>query len=545
MERLPSLEELQKANQRFAPTRLEVDLSSLPEHERSCLRKLVEAAQRMDAIYLRQVWSGNTSTLMRLAEDTTPLGRERLRSFLINKGPWSRLDHDAPFVPNVPKTKPPEGNFYPPGATKAELEEWLQSLSEGGRDHVMGYYNTLRRGPDGVSILPQTYGVEYQAELAEAAQLLREAAALTRQNTLKDFLLKRADAFISDDYYASEVAWMNLDASIEPTIGPYEVYEDGWFNAKAAFEAFITVRDDAETKKLEQLSGHLQDLEDHLPIEPDLRNPKLGALAPLRVVNQIFCAGDANHSVQTAAFNLPNDIRIVQAMGAKRVMLRNVQLAKFDKVLLPITRVALSAEDQKRVSFDAFFTHIVMHELMHALGPTKVRGRSLSVRQAMEEVGSALEEAKADISGLWALQHLVDKRVLDRSLEQTMYVTFLASTFRSIRFGLNEAHGRGTALQLNALLDAGAFRVDAKGTFSVDATQIKGAVSALTGEIMMLQASGDLSRARSWLERMCVVRPEVRSVLSRLGEVPVDIAPEFVTAEELLQMPTPGRPGNA
>jgi hypothetical protein len=353
---------------------------------------------------------------------------------------------------------------------------------------------------------------------------------------LKTFLEKRAAAFLSNDYYDSDVAWMKLDSAIEPTIGPYEVYEDGWFNAKAGFEAFVTVRDDAETAKLARFGAQLQDIEKHLPIDPKLRNPKLGALAPIRVVNQLFASGDANRGVQTAAFNLPNDERIGREMGTKRTMLKNVQEAKFKVVLVPISKVALAPADQKNVSFDAFFTHILMHELMHGLGPHELTkdGRKITVRAALQDAYSAIEEAKADISGLFALQHLVDTGVLDRKLEQTMYVSFLASCFRSIRFGLNEAHGKGIALQLNTLLDAGAFRVAKNGTFSVDATRVKGAVRDLTGELMTLQASGDRGKAAALLAKRAVVRPEVQKVMDRLSKVPVDIEPRFTTAHKLL-----------
>ena len=316
---------------------------------------------------------------------------------------------------------------------------------------------------------------------------------------------------------------------IEPTIGPYEVYTDNWFNQKAAFEAFIALRDDAETGKLTKLSSELQGIENVLPIDPKLRNPKLGALAPIRVVNLVFASGDGNHGVQTAAYNLPNDERIARERGTKRVMLKNVQEAKFKKTLVPISQVALGAKDRGNVGFDAFFTHILMHELMHGLGPHQAASGE-TVRRAMQEAGSALEEAKADISGLFALQHLVDNGALDKSLERTMYVTFLASAFRSIRFGTSDAHGKGIALQLNTLLDDGAVRVAADGTFSVEPAKVKQSVAKLTGDIMTLQASGDVAKAREWLQRMGIVRPEVQRILDRLKSVPVDIEPRYTAA---------------
>jgi hypothetical protein len=531
---LPDAAELKRLAARLKPIDLRVDLSSLPASERAALARIVDAARVMDGLFLRQSWGGNPSLLVALAADASALGRARLHAFLQNKGPWLRLDHDRPFLPGVP-AKPDGAGFYPEDATKAEVERWLASLPEGPRAEARGFFTTIRRGPDG-ALRAFPYSVEYQPELARAATLLREAAALTTQPTLRTFLEARAAAFLSNDYRESDVAWMKLDASIEPTIGPYEVYEDEWLNAKAAFEAFVTVRDDAETAKLARLGAELQEIENNLPIDPALRNPKLGALAPIRVVNSIFSSGDANRGVQTAAFNLPNDEAITRTMGAKRTMLKNVQEAKFKVVLLPISKVALAPGDRRHVSFEAFFTHILMHELMHGLGPHAAPG-GLTVRAALQETHSALEEAKADVSGLFALQHLVDKGVLDRRLERTMYVTFLASAFRSIRFGLNEAHGKGMALQLNTFLDAGAFRVAEDGTFSVDAAKMKAAVRALTGELMTLQARGDRAGAQALLRDRAVLRPEVKRVLDRLGGVPIDIEPRFVTAEALTAAP--------
>ena len=375
------------------------------------------------------------------------------------------------------------------------------------------------------------YNVEYQGELALAAARLREAAQLATEPTLKTFLTKRADAFLSNDYYASDVAWMELKGAIEPTIGPYEVYEDELFNYKAAFEAYITVQDPAETAKLQKFAGELQDIENHLPIDPKYRNPRLGALAPIVVVNEIFAAGDGNRGVQTAAFNLPNDERVVREKGAKRVMLKNVQDAKFAKTLVPISKIVLGSADRQSLSFEAFFTHIVMHELMHGLGPHSITagGRQTTVRQELKETYSALEEAKADISGLFAIQHLIDKGVLPKSFEGSLYTTFLASAFRSIRFGVNEAHGRGIAIQLNSLLDQRGVIANADGTFVVNPDRVKESVMSLTRDIMTIQAEGDYATAKALGERLGVVRPAVQRALDKLASIPVDIEPRFLT----------------
>src|SRR5687767_391589 len=520
---------------RFAPVDLTADVAALPANERAALARMVEAAKVFDALFLRQVWEGNETMLLDLVKDSSPVGQARLHYFLINKGPWSRLDHNETFIPGAPM-KPAQGNFYAAGSTKADIEKWIDSLPDAERRRATGFFTTIRRAPDGrFTLVP--YSVEYQGELTHVAALLRDAAALTQQPTLKAFLEKRAAALLSNEYYDSDVAWMELDASIEPTIGPYEVYEDEWFNYKAAFEAFITLRDDVETQKLERFGSELQEIEDNLPIDPKYRNPKLGAMAPIRVVNTVFSSGDANRGVQTAAFNLPNDERVIAEKGSKRVMLKNNQQAKFDKVLVPISKVALVGSDQGNVSFDAFFTHILMHELMHGLGPhdIDVAGRRTTVRQELKDTYSAIEEAKADISGLFALQYLVDKGQLDRSLEKTMYTTFLASSFRSLRFGINEAHGRGQAIQLNYLLDKGGFTVNGDGTFSVDTGKIKDAVFGLTREIMTLQAEGSYAKAKQLIDTLGVLRPPTKAVLDKLTSVPVDIEPRFVTAIDLLK----------
>jgi len=520
---------------RFAPADIGADLSALPDNERQALARLVEAARIMDGLFLRQVWSGNDALLETLARQTiaAPDAADTLHYFLINKGPWSRLDHNTAFVPGVP-AKPEGANFYPAGATKQEVQKWIDSLPSSAKPAATGFFTTIRRGPDGrFAAVP--YSVEYQGELALAASLLREAAQLTTQPTLKHFLTTRADAFISNDYYASDVAWMELDASIEPTIGPYEVYEDEWFNFKAAFEAFITIRDEAESKQLQVFGSELQGLENALPIDPSLRNPKLGALAPIKVVNVVFTAGDGNRGVQTAAFNLPNDERVVKEKGTKRVMLKNVQQAKFKVVLEPIAKVALPEAQQKDVSFDAFFTHILMHELMHGLGPHNIAvgGRQTTVRQELKETYSTIEEAKADVSGLWALKQLADQGKVDKAIARTMYTTFLASSFRSIRFGINEAHGRGIAIQLNYFLDQGAFVVGPDGRFTVDEAKMVAAVTSLTRDIMTLQAEGSYAKAKALIESHGIVRPQVQQVLDRLTGVPVDIEPKFTTAVTL------------
>src|ERR671927_70075 len=521
------LAELNEKIRRFAPTVVTADTSRLAARDRQALMKVIEAAKLFDPLFLRQLWAGNVALQRKLEADKTPLGRARLHYFNINDGPWSQLDENISFLPDVPREKPATAAHYPDDMTKEEFESWVATLPEAEKQKATGFFYAVRRdGAGKLKLVP--YSQEYGEFLRPAAKPLRDAAALTTNATLKSFLTKRADAFLSNDYYESDVAWMDLDSPIDVTIGPYETYSDGLFGYKAAFEAYVTLRDDAESKKLAFFSDHLQELEDHLPIDARYRNPKLGAASPIRVVNVVYSSGEGNSGVQTAAFNLPNDERVVHEKGSKRVMLKNVQEAKFQKTLVPTSRVVLSGADQRNVSFGAFFTHVLAHELMHGLGPhtITVAGRETSVRKELKDNYSAIEEAKADITGLWAMQYLIDKGVLDKSFERTLYTTFLASAFRSVRFGIKEAHGKGVAMQFNYLTDEGAIKYDpATKTFAVVPARIKDAVRKLTHDLLTIEAEGSYDGAKAMLDKYGVVRPQMQGALDRLKGVPVDIEP--------------------
>ncbi len=534
----PDAAELQRMAARFTPTELRVDVGKLSAGDRRALPKLVAAARVLDDIYMDQLWSGNRALHAKLQKDASPLGRARLHYFRLNKGPWSDLDGHNAFLPDVPPKKPESANFYPADMTKQEFETWSHSLPENARDAATGFFTVIRRDA-AKKLTAVPYSVAYKADLERAAQLLREAAAATDNASLKKFLTSRAAAFLSNDYYQSDVDWMDLDAPLDITIGPYETYTDELLGYKAAFEAYVNLRDDAETAKLGAFAKQLQAIEDHLPIDAQYRNPKIGATAPIRVVNQILSAGDGAHGVATAAYNLPNDERVVALKGAKRVMLKNVQEAKFKAVLVPLAKQLLAADEQKDISFDSFFTHILMHELTHGLGPQQitVSGRKTSPRQEIKELYGAIEEAKADVTGLFALQFLMDQPngVVKGgvSAERQLYTTFLASAFRSLRFGVKEAHGRGMAMQMNYLLDKGGFVARPDGTFAVDYSKIKSAVRDLDHDLLTLEARGDYAGAKKMLDTLAVIRPEVQRAIDKLASIPVDIEQKHVKAEEV------------
>jgi peptidase M49-like protein len=550
----PNADELNQMAARFAPVNLEVDLSSLSAGDKKALAKLIEAGRIVNHIFMQQFWSGDLALYQKLQQDKSALGKARLHYFWINKGPWSEIDEHKAFLPGVPAKKPAGANFYPEDMTKEEFEAWVKTLYPESKEQAEGFFTVIRRGSGkkladtvgGNKLKMVPYSDEYKADLAKAAALLKQAAALTDNASLKKFLTTRADAFSSNNYFESDMAWMDLDAPVDVTIGPYETYNDELFGYKAAFEAYINVRDEKESARLAFLGEHLQEIENNLPEDPKYRVPKLGAAAPIRVVNEVFAAGDGNHGVQTAAYNLPNDDKVVQQKGSKRVMLKNIQEAKFKSTLQPISKVVLQPAAQQDLSFELFFTHIVAHELTHGLGPhqIKINGRDTNPRLELKELYSAIEEAKADVTGLFALQYLMtqaDKGTGGRAAplphgpdaERKLYTTYLASSFRTLRFGLQDSHAKGMAVQFNYFLDKGAFVANSDGTFSVDLGKIKDAVAGLDHDLLTLEATGDYAGTKKLMSEMMVLRPEVQKALERLKGVPTDIEPIFVTADKL------------
>ncbi len=533
----PDLAELNRMIARFAPAELKVDTSKLSPGDQQALKKLIEAAKVIDEIFVKQRWDWNWILMRQLEGDAkpwkAPLNTARFHYFMLNKGPWSELDSQTTFFPPefrvrvgeflmpVPARNPPGSAFYPEDMSKEEFEKWVSGLPGAEKEKALGFFTVIERDIRSktdrpLKIVP--YSSAYASDLERAAKLLEEAAALTPNASLKTFLNLRAKAFLSDDYYASDVAWMKLDAPIDVTIGPYETYNDELFGYKAAFEAYITLRDDAETAKMKNFADHIQEIENNLPLDAKYKNPKLGALAPIRVVNEVLATGDGAHGVRTAAFNLPNDERIVKAMGSKRVMLKNVQEAKFSKILEPIAGRMLSPADRKNLSFDAFFTHILAHEMTHGIGPQN------NVRQSLKELHSAIEEAKADVTGLFMLQYLFDHKILPAA-ERPLYTTFLASSFRTLRFGVHEAHGKGMALQFNYLIDKGAFIAKPDGTFAVDFAKIQPAVRDLVHDLLEIEAAGDYARAKKVLDELGVIRPALQKAIDQLKDIPTDIEP--------------------
>jgi hypothetical protein len=510
----------------YAPYDIEVPWQVIGEQNKPALQKIYAACKIMDEIFLRQVWVRNVELRDELGRRGNP---ELLRFFWRNFGPWDRLDGDAPVL--VKDAKPAGANFYPPDMTKEEFENWVKNHPQDKAAFESNFTVIKRTGDNGLEAV--LYSKEYNELLTKAAQLMDEAAGLVDNESLANFLKLRARAFLSDDYYESDVAWMDVkDNVIDVTIGPYEVYEDNLFNYKAAFEAFLCVRDPEETKKLDGLKAYLAKMEQNLPVDQQYKNTSRGMESPISVVDEIFTAGDTKAGVQTIAFNLPNDERVRTAKGSKKVMLRNVCRAKFEKILVPIAQQVLAPDVLPLVTFDAYFDHTLLHEFSHGLGPGVIKlpdGTETTVNKTLRELYSGIEEAKADIVGQYNIYYLIDEGFFPEALSKETAVTYLAGFFRSVRFGVGEAHGKAVMVIFNYLKEKGAYvRDPATGLWSVDFTKIKDACAAMSHDILMLEARGDYDGTKAFMDKYGAMDPDVKAQLDGLKGVPIDIEPRFV-----------------
>ena len=516
--------DVEKRLAQFSPTPYEVDLSALSAKDRQVLDKLVEASRLMNEIFLRQAWAGNAGLREQIAGwKGGPQGAAR-EYFTLMFGPWDRQDERATFLGEA---KHPAGaGFYPEDLTKEEFEKWL-AAHPGDRESFTSNFTVIhRKGSDLVAV---PYSQEYRQWLEPAARLLREAAALTDNASLKKYLELRADAFLSNDYYASDMAWMDLESPVEVTIGPYETYEDELLGYKAAFTSFVTVDIPKESSALARYKALLPWLESNLPLGDEHKSFTRGGESPIRVVDVVYTAGDTRAGVQTVAFNLPNDERVRQAKGSKKVLLRTTMRAKYDKILVPIAQRVLTPEQVDDLSFEAFYDEVLHHELSHGLGPGKIKkgGKETEVRLELKELYSTLEEAKADVMGVYNILALIEKGEMPKELRRTLEPTYVAGLFRAARFGVDEAHGQGVIAQFNYLTEKGALVVDANARFRSVPEKFPGALRDLLQEMLLLQATGDYEGTKRFLDKYGKPTDSLRQAIGRLTDVPVDIRPLY------------------
>ncbi len=520
---LPVVADLQQRLDGYVATELSPDISHLNQTQVMVLEKLIAASKLMNNIFLAQATPCRDELASRIDELSATQQPAVRRYFAINAGPWDRRFHFAPFFGTWPH---PEGaNFYPLDLTEDEKE--IISDNTMGLD---GLFTMVRRDGDQLVAIP--YSEFFGEELAQAADLLREAADLTGNASLKAFLLARADAFGTGDYYESDMLWMDLDSTVEITIGPYETYEDGLFGFKASFESFVTGTDPVESQRLAKFKNELPWLEKNLPIPDAYKNLNRGTESPIRVVDEVYSAGDTRAGIQTIAFNLPNDERVREAKGSKKVMLRNIMNAKFDRILVPIAQRLLAKNQLGDLTAESFFLHTLWHEMSHGLGPGKITkdGVDTEVRLELKETYSTMEEAKADAMGEWDIFVLsrAGRGYFGEQIYREQAATYLAGLFRSVRFGIGEAHGQANAIQFNYLMEKQAISHDpASGRFSVDVAVFENAITDLVREICIIEAEGDYEASVKFIDQYGGMSPVLVEALEMLAGIPVDVEPIF------------------
>ncbi|MCP4292039.1 MAG: peptidase [bacterium] len=513
----------------YVPTDLSCDLSHLTTVEKQVLTKLVEASKVMNEIFLEQATPCREELLSRIDEFPADQQAGLKRYFKINISPWDRRFHHEPFFGNW--EHPAGANYYPLDLTEAEKAQISDSTQ--GLD---GLFTMVRRNDAG-ELVAIPYSEFFKPQLEKAANLMNEAAELTENASLKAFLKSRAAAFASNDYFESDMLWMDLDGTVEITIGPYETYEDGLFGYKAAFESFVTVTDPVSSARLSKFKDELPWLESNLPLADEHKNLNRGSESPIRVVDEVYSAGDTRTAVQTIAFNLPNDERVREAKGSKKVLLRNVMKAKFDQILVPLANELVVPEQMANLTSESFFLHTLWHEMSHGLGPGKiiVDGRETEVRLELKETYSTLEEAKADAMGEWDIFVLTraGRDYFSKNIIDEQAATYLAGLFRSVRFGIGEAHGQANAIQYNYLMEKKAvlYHEDSK-RYSIDVAVFEKAIESLVAEICLIQAEGDYQGSVDFIKKYGGMTDLLASSLARLEGIPVDLEPVFPDFEK-------------
>ncbi len=502
---------------------------ALRENDRKVLRKLIEASRFIDTLFLRQVFKKNEEIRRRLEASHDPLDVLTLRYFLINYGPFDRLNEYASFIGDYRHSK--GETFYPDNFTREEMDEWLNRHPE-DREAFTSDFTVIRR--KGNSLVAVPYSQEYADLLTPAARALREAAEFSDNQSLRTYLELRAKAFKTNNYYESDLAWMDIkDSPIELVIGPYEVYEDQLFNYKASFESFVILNLPEEVKKFTEYTRYLKDMEAHLPIDDSLKNLDKDFSSPMRIAHLVFSAGDGRAGIHTSAFALPNDEKVRKERGCKKIMLKNIMAAKFKGSTYPIAQKIIDASQLQYAQFDGYFRDTVFHELSHGLGPGFIKlsdGTTKDVRICLRENYSSIEECKADTLAVYNQLYLMDRNVIPRGDYKTLCVSYLAGLFRAVRFGVEEAHGKGALIQLNWMMEKKAVSFDAaKGTYRVNFDLFADANRSLAAQLLEIQSGGDFEESTKFLARYARCPDHLVVSLKKLYEIPVDIEPVFDT----------------
>lgn len=496
----------------YAEVELKPDLSSLSDNQKQMVVLLIEAGKITDDLFWKQVWGDRKALLSSISDPKT----KRFAKY--NYGPWDRLDSDKPFIEAF-GPRPKGAQYYPRDMTKQEFEAWEQE----GKD---GLYSIVKRDAKGELSLSM-YSDEYASEIAKIADLLIQASVLADDKEFGAYLSLRAEALKSDDYQASDLAWMSMKNNlVEVVIGPIETYQDALYGYRAAFETFVLIKDLAWSDRLSRFVKYMPELQKGLPVDPKYKAEIPGSDADLNAYDMAYCAGDCNSGSKTIAINLPNDEEVQLAKGTRRLQIKNAMRAKFDQILLPISGELIAADQRQYITFDAFFGNTMFHEVAHGLGIKNTLNGNDTVRQALKEHASALEEGKADILGLYMIQAMRAKGEISEGKLMDNYVTFLAGIFRSVRFGASSAHGRANMIRFNYFSEAGAFsRNEQDGTYRVNVSEFEQAISDLSRDILVMQGNGSYQTVSDFVAEKGNVSAQLQADLDRLSaaKIPVDI----------------------
>jgi hypothetical protein len=502
------------------------DTSFLTAEERDVVNYLIQAADLLDPIFLRQVSADNPRVREEIASLNRADGPQLLDWFDFNGGPWDTLADNRPFWGDRPL--PAGGGVYPADLTKEALDAYLAAHPE-QKDEITSPYTVVKREGDRLVAVP--YSVEYRQWLEPAAQLLEKAAARTGNASLKRFLTLRAQAFRSNDYYESEMAWMGVSGTpIEVVIGPYEVYVDNLYAQKTAFESYVTVADPKQSSALARYKALLPDMERNLPVPDKYKNANRPFSSPILVTEEVHSGGEAKPGIQTIAFNLPNDERVRAAKGAKKVILANVLGAKYERIVAPLAGLVFVPEQARNVTKAYMTQETLFHELSHSLGPgmLSLNGRQTTVNAELKDQYSAIEESKADVMGAWAILYLMHRGELPLAERDQLLSSYMADVFRHLRFGTADAHGRGAAMQYGFLKEHGGIAWDASARrFRLDYAKLETGLAALVAELVRIEGEGDYAGAKAFLDRYGRLDAEAQAVIATMTHIPVDIQPAY------------------
>lgn len=525
----PRLQDLNARLSRLVQVPMHFDARGLPPDQKELLKILVEAAKQIHEAYLHQMYPPGIALRDSLAQLKDEVSTKLYRLVVRNGGPFDKMDHFTNFYDGIPK--PSGAWFYPTDLTKEEFESYVASHPDQA-EAFMSPYTVVRRDGDKLTAVP--FHVEYAEWVKPASNLLKEASMLTNNQSFQRYLASRAEALLTDDYYQSDLDWIDLkDNDVDIIIAPYEVYEDGLMGVKASYEATVGVKDRIESARLDIYTQYLDELEQNLPHEAKFKRSIKGLSSPMVIVTDIIRGGDIATGYQPVAANLPNDPRVHTTKGTKKTFWKNMMEARVNRIILPVGRELIASDQVEYITPQGVFNFVLMHELCHALGPQYVHGsgNKVTVNQALKEHYSALEEGKADLAGLHSISYFINKGIIPKEMERQHYVSYLASCFRTIRFGTTEAHGKAAICELNFLRDRGGIRLDAATRkWSVDFERIGPAISELANIWLTLQAEGNYRGVEEFFVKWAGTPREISEALKGLEHVPVDVEPVYTIA---------------